>query len=206
MHARSHSFRVEPSSVQEAVAFVRDEVLPQVTALEGSTGLSMLADRESGRCIVTSAWQSREALRASEPRLAGLRDRAAAVFGTRPETAEWEVAVMHRRIEAPATACTRVTWLQAAPGQADRVVDAFRLGALPRLDELLGFCSASLLVDRTTGRCAAAVTYMDRAALEASREAGGALRTAVARDADGDVLDVAEFELVVAHLRVPEMA
>ncbi len=204
MHARSSTFRTDPASMDEGLTYVRDEVMPAVTALDGCTGLSMLVDRSAGRCIVTSAWRDRQAMRASEPHVAGLRDRGAVVFGTRPEVEQWEIAVMHRRTGAPDTACTRVSWVQAEPGGIDRLVDTFRLGVLPRLDDLTGFCSASLLVDRRSGRCAAAATYDSRASLEATREAASGLRTGVVREAGGEVLEVAEFDLVLAHLRVPE--
>ena len=40
-----------------------------------------------------------------------------------------------------------------------------------QLDEIPGFCAASLLVDRSTGRAATAVTYADRDAVQAARHA-----------------------------------
>ncbi len=48
------------------------------------------------------------------------------------------------------------------------------------------------------------VAYDNRDALERSRQPGAAVRDAVAREADLDVLDVAEFDLEVAQLHVPE--
>jgi hypothetical protein len=39
-----------------------------------------------------------------------------------------------------------------------------------------------------------------------SREAARTVRMDSARDAHAQVLDVAEFDLALAHLRVPEMA
>ena len=48
-------------------------------------------------------------------------------------------------------------------------------------------------------------SWRDRSALEGTRE-GALMRQRTARDAALDILDVAEFELVMAHLRVPEMA
>jgi hypothetical protein len=42
--------------------------------------------------------------------------------------------------------------------------------------------------------------------MESSREAGNRIRSAGTEQARATVLDVNEFELVLAHLRVPEMA
>jgi hypothetical protein len=40
----------------------------------------------------------------------------------------------------------------------------------------------------------------------ATRDSARELRMRTARDARVDILDVAEFDLLIAHLRVPEMA
>ncbi|EUA34784.1 hypothetical protein I552_5573 [Mycobacterium xenopi 3993] len=43
--------------------------------------VSLLVDRQSGRCIATSAWESDEAMHASAERIQPIRDRAAQMFG-----------------------------------------------------------------------------------------------------------------------------
>jgi hypothetical protein len=87
----------------------------------------------------------------------------------------------------------------------EQALDAYRAGLLPRLEELDGFCSASLLVDRREGRAAGSVTYADRMTLERSRTDATAVGEEFAAAMDSQVLEVAEFELVLAHLRVPEI-
>ena len=57
MHARSTTISGRPEAVNEGIAFVRDEVQPAVTALDGCLGLSLVVDRMKGRCIATSAWR-----------------------------------------------------------------------------------------------------------------------------------------------------
>ena len=42
--------------------------------------------------------------------------------------------------------------------------------------------------------------------MDRNRDQARALRTARLRDLSADQIDVGEFELVLAHLRVPEMA
>ena len=44
----------------------------------------------------------------------------------------------------------------------------------------------------------------DRASLERTRDAAAAIRDRVSQEAGITFVDVAEFELVLAHLRVPE--
>lgn len=204
MYARSNTARGDPRRTDDAIAYIRDEVLPAVRRMDGNIGLSMLCDRDSGRSIVTSAWESEEAMRASAEHVRPMRERYTGMMGAQVEVHEWEIAVLHRVHEAPEGACTRVTWTRTDPARVDEVLDAYKMTLLPRLEQMGDFCSASLLVDRREGLGAGAVTLADRQALVDSRPAADANRAEFTRAMGIDVLEVAEFELAVAHLRVPE--
>ncbi|NEK57079.1 hypothetical protein GCU56_04230 [Geodermatophilus sabuli] len=204
MYARTTTIYGNPRSIDRGVAHLRDEVLPELLQMAGSVGLSMLADRLSGRCIVTTAWETRAAMHATADRVRSMRQRLSDVLSGSADVAEYEIAVLHRVHEAPEGACTRVTWTRVAPHRVDEVLDGYRTALLPRLEELPGFCSASLMTDRREGRGAGAVTVADRASLEASRAPAADLQEGFTRAVGAEVLDVGEFELVLAHLRVPE--
>ena len=207
MYARTTTVRGDPRAVDDGIAFIRNDVWPMVERMDGCIGMSMLADREAGRCIVTSAWASEDALRASADQVQESRRQAAEVLrADAVDIAEWEIAVLHRSRPAGDAACVRGTWVDIPAGQVDGMIDAFRMSLLPRLEDLPGFCSVSLLVDRPGSRGVAAVTYEDRAALERTREQGAALREEFSRAMGARITEVAEFDLVMAHLHVPEMA
>lgn len=206
MFARSTTIMGDPAALDDGIAYVRDEVMPQVTGLEGCVGLSMMLDRDSGQCIVTSSWDRQDAMRSSDVHLAPLRTRAGELIGGMPQVEEWEVAAMHRDHAAPAGACCRATWLRTDHSNLDRGIDLFKVALMPRLEALPGFCSASLLVNRERARACVTTTFDSAADMDASRDEAWAIRDIGVRDAGVDVLDVAEFELVLAHLRVPEMA
>ena len=205
MYARTTTIHGDPMRVDDGIAYVRDRVMPALQDMDGCVGLSMLADRESGRCIVTAAWEDETAMRASADGVQAMREQAREIMGGEMQVQEWEFAVMHRRHEAPEGACTRVLWSRAEPGQVDRVLDAYRMTMVPQLEELPGFCSVSLLIDREKGRAASAVTFDDRAAMEASRGDAMRLRDTFVSAMEVTITEVAEFDLVLAHLRVPEM-
>ncbi|WP_329480808.1 antibiotic biosynthesis monooxygenase [Kribbella sp. NBC_01484] len=204
MYARSTTIHAAPGSLDAGIAQVRDEVMPMLLELDGCIGVSMMADRESGRCITTSAWRSADAMRATDEQLRPVRDRLAAMIGGSPKVQEWEIAVLHRDHRSVAGACVRATWVTVDLANLERAIDVYKLASLPRLEDLAGFCSASLLVDRTTGRGVSSVTYDSQEAMDANREAAASMRSATTKDAGSQVLDVGEFELVLAHLRVPE--
>ena len=204
MYARSTTVLGRPQSFDAGITYLRDRVMPAVLGLEGYVGLSMLADRDSGRCIITSAWTTADTLHASAPALRAMRERAASILGGRAEVEEWEIAVLHRAYRTGDGACTRVAWGWTAPERVDEVLDTCRMGILPQLDELPGFCSVSVLVGREVGRMVTAVSYENRTALEASRERAAAMRAALQKSTGISITEVAEFDLVLAHLRVPE--
>ncbi|MGR6963966.1 antibiotic biosynthesis monooxygenase [Geodermatophilus sp. URMC 61] len=204
MYARSTTMRVRPETLDDLVAHIRDDVMPMVTHLDGCVGLSLLTDRQTGRCIVTSAWETDSAMHASAERVGASRRRAAEMFGVTPEVQEWEIAVLHRAHRAGDGACARVTWTRTAPANLDRVIDAYRESLMPWWEETPGFCSNSLMVDRRDGRCASAVVFESREAMSHTRDQFTTLREEFVARMGMDILEVAEFDLALAHLRVPE--
>src|SRR6266567_9516748 len=110
VYARATTIQAQPSSIDDGITHVRDEVMPALMGVEGCIGLSMLVDRESGRCIATSAWQSEEAMRATDEALRPIRERIAGTMGGSHEVQEWEIAVLHRDHRSVAGACVRATW------------------------------------------------------------------------------------------------
>ena len=204
MHARSTTFRDRPQALDAGIALVRDEILPVLLELPGCFGLSMLVDRGSGTCIITTAWEDEQALRASAGAVAPLRRRVQEHFGATPAVQAWEIGLLHRAHATGAGARARVTWLRMPRGLVDTQLAAFRSVLLPRAEALPGFCSASLLVDRLTGRAALAVVYDSPEALAASRAGAAALRADVVRRLSSELLDVAELDVALARLRVPE--
>jgi heme-degrading monooxygenase HmoA len=206
VYARSTTVHAHPESIDAGITYLREEVMPQLLTMDECIGLSMLVERTSGRCIVTTAWRTEDAMHASESRVRAIRDRAAEVLGGDPEVMTWEIAVLHRDHTSRPGACVRVTWLQIDPQHIDRIIDVFRMSLLPEIQEFEGFCSASLLVDHTSGRAVASVTFDSSEAMQQTRQLGTAVRERGAQEVSGKISEVAEFDLALAHLRVPEMA
>src|ERR1700758_121626 len=160
VYARSTTVQAQPSSIDAGLAHIRDEVMPAVQAIDGCVGISAMIDRGSGRCIITTAWETDEAMRASAERGRQLRDGATQALGGNVEKIEeWEIAVLHREHHLGTGACARATWVKADPALADRNIEYYKTSVLPDLENLDGFCSASLLIDRTTGRGVSTSTF-----------------------------------------------
>jgi hypothetical protein len=78
MFARASTLEGPPDRMDEGVRQVREHVLPLLQQQDGYKGFIALGDRQSGKLIGISFWESEQALQASEE--AGDR--------TRSETAE----------------------------------------------------------------------------------------------------------------------
>ncbi|MGH3318289.1 MAG: hypothetical protein ACRDO0_19265 [Nocardioidaceae bacterium] len=205
MFARTTTFQARPEMVEAGIIYVRDAVIPMVERIRGCVGQSMLVDRERGRCIVTAAWQSFRLMDANTQRVQPMRDQGSEILGAALQQEEWEIAVLHRDHPSHAGACARVTWMRAEPGRLDEVVRMYRTTMLPAAEQEPGFCSASLFVDRGRSRLVSTVTYDSRDALRRTRG------TTVPAPRNGSpppplqVVDEGEFEVVLAHLHVPEL-
>ncbi|MGA8251574.1 MAG: hypothetical protein WBW75_14430 [Mycobacterium sp.] len=206
MYARSTTIQAQPLSVDIGIAHVRDVVMPALQGIDGFVGLSLLVDRQSGTCIATSAWDGLETMRAGAERVAPVRDRAAVMFDGSARVEEWDIALLHRDHRSHEGACVRATWLKVVPDQLNRSLDFYRTAVLPELENLDGFCSASLMVDHPACRRAVSCSTFDSMdAMARNRDRATELRSRRVRDLGAEVVDVVEFELAIARLRVPEL-
>ena len=204
MYARSTTINGRPEAVDECVDFVRAEVEPLTSTMDGCLGLSLVIDRSFGRCIATSAWETLEAMILAEDRLAPLRAHAGKILGGEPDVDRWEIALMRRARPAGEGAWCRITWSRPQEIHIHVVRERLRHPILGEFESVDGFCSASLFVDRLERLLCSTVTFESRAALERSRAESAEARERVSRETGVEFLEIAEFELALAHLSVPE--
>lgn len=91
MHARIGSWRGSGEELERWVERSRDEVVPQVRAMHGSCGALLLLDREGGRALTITLWESEEALRASEQRREAIQQGTTRASGARVDTTRYAV-------------------------------------------------------------------------------------------------------------------
>jgi hypothetical protein len=205
MFARSTTINGDSGAMDAGIAYVRDQVMPMLAEMQGYVGLSMMVDRESGRAIATTSWASYDAMTASAANISDARAKAAEIMGGTPVVDEWEIAVMHREHEAHEGTCCRVTWVQMDSEVIDSMLGFYRGRVLPAIEDAAGFCSASLLIDRANGRACSTARFDDRKSMTDSAPKARDLREDGVREVGFHIMDVEEFDLVIAHLRVPEL-
>jgi heme-degrading monooxygenase HmoA len=81
MHARVSTYQGPPNVTQEQVdeadRYDRENVLPAARQMEGFKGAITLLDRQSGKALSVTLWESEEAMRASEQEANRLRQESA---------------------------------------------------------------------------------------------------------------------------------
>ena len=82
MHARMSIFEGPPDKLDEGVRHAREVILPQAKEMDpGFKGIIALTDRQSGKMLGITFWESEEALHASEEGANRLREGSAEAGG-----------------------------------------------------------------------------------------------------------------------------
>ena len=95
MHARTTTLELDPSRLDDAIRQLESEDVPRWKELDGFKGFTLLVDRQSGKALGTTYWESKEAMDASEEAVSPSRERAAETGGasSAPRVERFEVAV-----------------------------------------------------------------------------------------------------------------
>jgi heme-degrading monooxygenase HmoA len=95
MHARVNTLQMDPQRIDDATRQLEEEDIPKFREIDGFRGLTLLADRASGKVIATTYWDSEEQMRNSEDAVKEARKRAAETGGASadPQVEQFEVAV-----------------------------------------------------------------------------------------------------------------
>ena len=81
MHARVSIFEGSPDQIDEMLRQAQEQVLPSARQMDGFKGLIALGDRQSGKTLGITFWESEEAMRASEEAANRMRGETAEASG-----------------------------------------------------------------------------------------------------------------------------
>jgi heme-degrading monooxygenase HmoA len=107
MYARVSTIEGSPDKVDDVTRQTQEQTLPQLRQMDGFEGFVALGDRQSGKMLGVSFWESEEALRATEGSVSNVRSGAAsAADGIVAGVEEYEVLVNEAPSEGPLGAAT----------------------------------------------------------------------------------------------------
>jgi heme-degrading monooxygenase HmoA len=92
MHARVTTLDMDPAKVDEVRDRLEAEDVPEFQKLDGFKGMTLLTDRNSGKTLAVTFWESEDALSQSEDAVKDARQRAADTGGGgEPQVERFEV-------------------------------------------------------------------------------------------------------------------
>ena len=107
MYARVSTIQGSPDKVDDVTGQTQEQTLPQLQKMEGFKGFVALGDRQSGKMLGVSFWESEEALRASDEAVSSVRSGAAeAADGIVASVEEYEVLVNEAPSAGPVSGVT----------------------------------------------------------------------------------------------------
>jgi hypothetical protein len=81
MHARVSTFQSPADKLAKSEQILQTEIAPKVLEMNGSRGIISLVDRESGKSLAITLWDSEDAMHASEEPANQVRAKAASASG-----------------------------------------------------------------------------------------------------------------------------
>ncbi len=81
MFARVSTFQGQPDQTAEGIKFAREQILPAARLQDGFRGIYLLFDRESGRSLSITLWETEEDMKASEDAALRARTESAKAAG-----------------------------------------------------------------------------------------------------------------------------
>jgi len=81
MFARVSTFQGPPDQTAEGIKVAREQILPAARLQDGFLGIYLLYDREGGRSLAITLWETEEDMRASEEAALRARTESAEVSG-----------------------------------------------------------------------------------------------------------------------------
>lgn len=157
------------SNFDRGLAFLDDQVVPELRQQRGFQGLTASGDRSAGWVNVLAMWETAADLDASESTAEKARADAVKLFGgqasvERFEQLAWEVGP----VRPGPGAKLHIRRIRMDPSRIDDNLDYFRRDVVPQMKSTPGFLSVRLMMDRSTGEGAVGNLWADHESLTGS--------------------------------------
>jgi heme-degrading monooxygenase HmoA len=200
MHVRVVTF-TGANDIDAGITFVREKVIPMLSAQKGYRGLTASADRDGGVLAVLSLWETAADRDANETAMSQTRQDAADIIGGKltVETFEQLVAEIGQPPPGPGSALM-VTRISMDTTKIDENIAYFKNEIVPQIKASAGFQGVRNMMNRTTGEGIVGTAWSDEASRKrAAQEAPARRADAVARGVNFG--EVSFREIVLADTR-----
>jgi heme-degrading monooxygenase HmoA len=81
MHVRTSTIEMDPSRIEDGVAVINDKVIPTLKGIDGFRAANFMVDRDAGKLVGITFWDSEDALNASAEAVDPIRNAVADATG-----------------------------------------------------------------------------------------------------------------------------
>jgi heme-degrading monooxygenase HmoA len=205
MYLRVTAFKSDPAKLEQAVAFLKDEVFPGMRKAPGFVGATCVVDREKSTGAASTLWESLEAMNNAEQ--IGQQARADSKQATGLEVLDvdrFEITALEMSSgAAQLPSYTRITLAYGDPSKLDKVVETIRKEVIPHSKGQPGFRAFAAGVNRMTGRGFTTSSWATPEQREASNTALASLRERATQTGNLYGQQVSLVETVIAEIKVP---
>ncbi|MCZ0985825.1 hypothetical protein [Streptomyces diastatochromogenes] len=192
----------DPTKIDTAIRALNTEGRELLEERPGYRGAGVFVDRDLGKLLGVSWWETAEARQNSDEVMRGRRDALLGPFAGTLTVENFE-AVVYQPLQPPRMGGgLRVTRVEFDPADADLVAETFRSTVLPRLETLPGLATTGLLIDRERGTGQVGTLFVDRDSMVVSRAGQAAARHEGVAKAHVSVVGLEEFEVVHTDVHV----
>ena len=195
MHARVTTIQGQADRLDEGIRTFRDQTTPLVQGQPGFHGAYLLVDRQQGKALAISLWETQEAMQQSEQAVAQQRTQAAQQMGgSTPTVDRYEVAFTEG---SRSGRYARVTTGQGMTADMDAGQRYVREQVLPAVQAVQGFGGMLHLVDRQAGKVLGLVFFDSEDALRQTTELAQQMRAGADRAGIGGTRTADEYEVAL---------
>jgi hypothetical protein len=172
--------------------------------MPGARRVIALVDREAGRILGITLFESEEAIREAEPRFEQMGDEIPeSLRGKRAAVEIYEVAIDD---VADGARAARVSSLEGSPEKIDEGLEFIKGQIMPMLSDISGARGALGLVDRASGRTKTITFWDGIESLQASEERATELRSEAAAAMAETITGVDRYEIALIESLTPAVA
>lgn len=198
MFVRSIYATGDPAKIDTAIRALNSEGRDLLEERPGYHGAGVFVDRELGKLLAVSWWESEDSRHNSDEVMRGRRGALLGPFAGTLAVENAEVVVFHQVGQPRVGGGLRIVRLEFDPADVDLLTDTFRASVMPRLETMAGLARTALFVDPDRGRGLVWALFADRESLAASRAVQAAAWHEGAAKAHVTVTGLEEFEVIHA--------
>jgi heme-degrading monooxygenase HmoA len=200
MYARTTYACGDPAKIEASLEGLRTEAPKLLADSPGYRSFGLFADREQGKIMMSSWWETERDRAGSDAHLGQRRTELLTPFADTITIDNHEVAVFAPTPQISTAEALRMGRFEVDPTRIDDVVNLFKEVGLPRIERLPGFAAAAMFVDRARGFGRLGTLFTDRATLAASRAPQSAARKEAAERTGMRLICLEEFDVVLVEI------